>query len=362
MASRWLLALATLAASVACGAKDGGPVSVPGRQVVRPEQAASAQREPKILAQDLFVPESGTWGWISVVETNDFPDNIYVMMDGWYGGVRAYFATRPSWRRAYAGDLSFAKAVETRGACTLYDPQIMKAAGCEDCFCLDKGIECAGDFPKDERWCGQDEICVWGPERPEAWPDRGVCKPLPEHYDVGSISIDGTYVGVSMEPDEYDRYVHKIPPNSARGTDLFDQGDPIAVTAEGGALGPFSLSAVGVAHLEVPDRIVRVNLGEPAEVSWLPADAGARIRLVLRVGSHDPYPVAGAIVCEAEDRAGTIEVDALLLEQLYALSCKGTYTLKPSVIFRYSSDVKAFSDGAIELFVASARGLQVVFD
>jgi len=327
----WLAVLAL----VACAG--GGPDPSPGEDAASDQSAAT-----------------GTWGWISVVETNDLREWVYVREAGWYGGVRAYFATRPSWPRALPWDLTFARVERTAGGCTLYDAGIL-GEGCEDCFCLDKGIECVESA--DRRWCGPDEICVQGPERPEDWPDRGVCQALPAHFDVGPIAIEGLTQAVSMTPDEYDRYLAPDPP-----PELFDADSVVTARTGGGGLAPLVFETRGVPHLEVADQAIHAAPGQPAVVRWQPADTDAGILVVLRAGSHDPYPVSGAIVCEAEDSAGQITVPADLLQRLHDLACDGAYLQKSHAIYRYRRDRKTLPDGSVELFVASARRLQLVFD
>jgi hypothetical protein len=335
----WLISIAL---AVACGS--GGT----GAEDARSADASDA-------SPDAADP-GGTWGWISVIETNDFLDHIYVIQRGWYGGVRAYFATKPSWPRSLTHTLGFAKVVASEGSCELVDAGLL-GDGCEDCFCLDKGIECAAG--PEERWCEPDETCVQGPERPEAWPDRGVCVPLPPHFDVGAIALEGLKVPITMQPDEFDRYMADDLP---KPVELFDDDTVVTATTSGGGMAPLTFSAKGVEHLVVDDKVVHVRLGKPSVVRWTPADPDARILVILRAGSHDPYPVSGAIVCEADDAAGEVEVPADLLEQLVHLGCDGAYMMKQSVIFRYQQDVKQLPDGAVELFIGSARSLQMAFE
>jgi hypothetical protein len=329
---------------------DGGTVA-PG-DVVELAGPADSNVEPESSA-----PGDGAWGWISVIETNDLWENPYVMSQGWYGGLRAYFAARASWPRALPFDLGYAEKVSTEGACTLYDAGVF-GEGCEDCFCLDKGIEC--NVGPEERWCGPDEMCVQGPEDPRTWPDRGVCQALPPHFDVGTITVEGLKLGVALNPDPYDRY---MPSGLPDAPDLFDRGDAVTARTGGGTLPPLTLSAAGVSHLEtVEGGVVHVRAGQPSIVKWNAADPEARILVVLRSGSHDPYPVSGAIVCDVEDAAGQVEVAAALLEKLTRLGCDGSYMMKSHIIYRYRRAVTTVADGAVELFVASGRRLQLFFD
>ncbi len=342
---RKLAVAISVALAIACGSGGGGA-----------RDAQSTDSSDVASAESDAADPGGTWGWISVIETNDFWDNVYAVQRGWYGGVRAYFASKPSWPRSPAYALGYAKEVAADGACRLFDAGLL-GDGCEDCFCLDKGIECyAGP---DIRWCEPDEMCVQGPERPEAWPDRGVCVPLPPHFGVGSIALEGLKMPITMQPDEFDRYTAS---GLSNPPELFERGAVVTAATSGGALPPMTFTAEGVEHLVVDDKVVHVRLGEPAVVRWTPFLPPARILVVLRAGSHDPYPLSAAIVCEGDDAAGEVEVPAALLEQLYHLGCDGGYMMKPSVILRYDHDVHELPDGNVEFFVGSARSLQLAFE
>jgi hypothetical protein len=292
------------------------------------------------------------WGWISVVEPNDTWDYWFYKTQ-WLGGVRAYFAQAASWPRSLPHTLEFAQVRGVEGACRFYDGGLMDV-GCEDCFCLDKGIECTQ--PDGNRWCGEDEWCVQGPERPENWPDRGMCVALPRHFDVGPITLSGLKAPgpVVMQPDSLDRYLASGLPDP---DDLFAPGDVVTATTGGGDLPPMSFAARGVAPLELPGNTLTVRLGQPLVVRWVPADPGTRVQVVLRAGSHEPYPLSGSIVCDLEDEAGEVEVPAGFLVDLYGLGCDGAYLYKSHSVTRYTRD-----GDRIQLFVGSARNLVLAWE
>lgn len=312
---------------------------------------------------DLPLPEAGetdaegpeVWGWISAIEWNDVCDQWYQKTQ-WFGGVRAYFAVAPEFNRALPHTLGFATAVATEGACTLYDTGIMSDTCLGQCLCLDKGVEC---YTEDEssRWCGEDEVCVDDPATPPEVFDHGMCVPLPAHYDVGTVTIDGLKTPVSMAPDALDRYKAEALPDP---NDLFDAGDAITATTSGGDLAPMAFTARGVAPLEVVDNVVRLRAGMPATVAWLPADPEARVQVVLAIGSHDPNPLGGAIVCDAPDGEGQVTIAGSLLDRLVYLGCDGAWMMKCSRITRYSRDLQTDGHREVELFVGSARNLMML--
>ena len=304
--------------------------------------------------------ENSAWGWISVIEWNDVCDQWYLKTQ-WFGGVRAYFAEEENYNRSLPHTLDWCTAKSTVGNCTLYDPNIVTDSCLEftggDCLCLDKGVECDENTVQ---WCPEDQWCVETPEIP--W-SRGVCRDLPRHYNVGTISLGGlkTQGALVMQPDELGRYIASGLPDK---NDLFDMGDIVTATTSGGELPPLSFTARGVAPLELNSQVVRIHLtGEqPATVRWTPGDSSSRIQVVLMGGSHDPNPLAAAIVCDAPDSDGQLSIAHSLLEEFLRLSCRGTWMLKCSRITRYTRDLQSLGDKKVELFVGSARNLQLSFE
>jgi hypothetical protein len=159
-----------------------------------------------------------------------------------------------------------------------------------------------------------------------------------------------------MTPDSLDRYKATLLPDP---NDLFDAGDVITASTSGGALPPMTFTARGVAPLTLPSSVVSVAAGHSSTVRWTPADPTSRVQVILAVGSHDPNPLGGAIVCDLPDGDGQVEVDGALLDQLIHLSCDGAWMMKCSRITRYSRDVKSMGGQDVELFVGSARNLQI---
>jgi len=323
-----------------------------GRSDAGPAET-EAPRDASETDADVSAPP--VWGWVSAIEWNDVCDQWYQKTQ-WFGGVRAYFAVAPEFNRALPHTLGFATAWATDGACTLYDTGIMSDTCLGQCLCLDKGVEC---YTEDEssRWCGEDEVCVDDPATPPEVFDHGMCVPLPAHYDVGLVTINGLKTPVSMAPDALDRYKAEALPDP---NDLFDAGDAIAATTSGGDLAPMAFTARGVAPLELPDNVVRIRVGKPSTIRWTPADPASRVQVVLAIGSHDPNPLGGAIVCDAPDADGQVEVAGSLLDRLIYLGCDGAWMMKCSRITRYSRDLQTDGHREVELFVGSARNLMML--
>jgi hypothetical protein len=178
------------------------------------------------------------------------------------------------------------------------------------------------------------------------------CQDLPAHWDVGNITIEGLKTGVTMTPDDLDRYAAAGLP-----ADLFDDGDQVTAGIEGGELGPFSLSAAGVADLEVADTTVELQRGQPAMVSWTPADPDSRVQVLLLSGSHDPTRPTTGILCDAPDSDGSVEIGAELVDGFINAH---VVVQKFSRITRYTRDVQTPFEKEIELIVGSVVELGLI--
>jgi hypothetical protein len=293
------------------------------------------------------------WGWISVIEPNDVCDAGWNMITTWLGGVRSYFAASPTYPRALPHHLGFLKLVESDGSCQLYeraDLAALEEVG--DCFAaFDAAFECWRD-------CSEDQQCEKGEVSD---PGIGTCQNLPAHWSAGSITLAGLKQAVAMTPNALDQY------RAEAADDLFDEGDEITATTSGGELAALSLTARGVAPLEpaAGDRFtITLEKGNPVTLAWKKGTLDARVQVQVGLGSHDPNPLVKALLCDAPDSDGQIVITASLVDQFLTNTCgdmAGKVAQKCSRITRYTRDVKTPYGKEIELFVGSARNLNVLW-
>ena len=252
------------------------------------------------------------WGWVKVLEVS----GTYI--SGSEAG--AYFAVEASYPRSLVHHLDIpCQQTQSAGDCSLWIHPALLFALC--------------DPP-----CNGDQECMY--EGTNAY-----CQDLPAHWDVGTVTIQGLKTDVIMTPDDLDCYTAAGLPE-----DLFDDGDPVTASVEGGELGPFSLSAAGVADLEVDSTTVELQRGQPATVSWTPADADSRVQVLLLSGPHDPTRPTAAILCDVPDSDGSVQIDAALVDGFIN---NLVVVQKFSRITRYSRDVQTPFEKEIELFVGS---------
>lgn len=263
--------------------------------------------------------EKVAWGWVTVMEVS----GVYI------GGaeVRAYFAVEPSYPRSLPHHLDIpCQQTHSAGNCGLWIHPALLISGCE---------------PP----CGGDQECVYSGA-------DAYCQDLPAHWNVGTVTVAGLKADVAMTPDELDRYAA-----SGLPADLFDDGDPVTAGVAGGELGTFSLAARGVADLEVASTTVELQRGQPATVSWTPADADSRVQALLLSGPHDPTRPTAAILCDAPDSDGSLVIDAALVDGFIN---SHMVVQKFSRITRYTRDVQTPFEKEIELIVGSVRELGLI--
>ncbi|MBN2494076.1 MAG: hypothetical protein JXR96_05760 [Deltaproteobacteria bacterium] len=266
-------------------------------------------------------PGQEAWGWLSAVEIDDA---------GGPPGVAAYFAVEPHYRRSLLHQAAiFCTQLAAEGACVLFSAGGGRPGKLDPCM------------PP----CNADQECVVEGE-------DFVCRDLPAHFDVGTISITGMKVACEMQPDEYDRYVAEGLPD-----DLFDDGDAIEISATGGELEPFVFSAPGTAHLEIDSAQVLLERDQPSVISWTPADPDSRVQVVLLTGLHDPSLPSAGLMCDAPDGDGRVEIPASLVNGFLD---RHFVCQKFSRITRYTHDLQSPFGREIEFVVGSAHALELV--
>ncbi|MBN2492993.1 MAG: hypothetical protein JXR96_00275 [Deltaproteobacteria bacterium] len=283
---------------------------------------------PQGCVEGRCLNEDSVWGWIGVLENRDAM--LGIQLSDWIicNEVQARFARAPHWRRALSHQIwSRRSPLLVRGTCSLYEEQAQD----EPYRCMP---QC--DF--------EIQDCV---EQSGAFS----CQALPASLNAGPLSVQGLTVGVELEPDAYDRYSIDALPD-----ELFERGELISASASGGQLPePISLQVRGVANLELLDEQVELSKGKTVSVSWVPADPGSRIRVCLESTYHYPCIPRAAIVCEAPDEDGRVEIDSELVDGL--MERLDVFMLGTAM--RYDRAEQPIGAERVELFCGSVRGILV---
>ena len=182
--------------------------------------------------------------------------------------------------------------------------------------------------------CGAGQLCD----------HDGSCVPYPANQSVGSVTVTGLKVPVSMEPNATAGYADTTVP-----LPMFDPGAQIDLTAAGDVLEGFSMTAWGVEELEVPEQLLTMTKGAPLDVSWTPWDGPARLYMLLNVDQHGNSP--GSLICDVPD-TGSYTIDAELITKLLELGVSGFATFD---LYRRTVDSAMLAPGCVELRVFSYR-------
>ncbi len=176
--------------------------------------------------------------------------------------------------------------------------------------------------------------------------EAGACHPWPASLDVGTITVTGL-----KQPLAFVRGGFGYEPTPAPGTaDLFDAGDPIAITAPGAAIGGFDVALTGVAELTAATQSLTLVDGQPADVTWTAAGSG-RVQLALLVGWHGA-PWEALLLCETADDGALTIPGALVAALPRASSGLESHT---STITRFTRKSVLAPAGVIEFVVGSQR-------
>jgi hypothetical protein len=191
-----------------------------------------------------------------------------------------------------------------------------------------------------EPQCGGSAVCV----------ADNVCQPHPTAQPVGTVHVTGlrTSAGAtefSMKPNNNNYQPPETLPYPA-----FSEGDDLTFAAAGGSFTPaFTLSAKGVAPLDLLSDTIVLADNEPITLSWTPAgQAGiSTIHVKLDISHHGGSK--GKIECDAQDN-GSLTLSAALLTQLKDLGVAGFPTI---VVTRGATGSATISAGRVDLLVSS---------
>jgi hypothetical protein len=187
----------------------------------------------------------------------------------------------------------------------------------------------------------------------------GECVPFPQTVDLGSVTIAGLVADVIMAPVS-PGYTYF---DTSLSHPAFAAGALIELkTGQGntgaGALDPVTLHGVGVSPLELSGDTWLLVEGEPLDVRWTAADAGARSEIELRVNidQHGSSPLS--VYCTfADDGEG--RVDAALVDLLVRAGVTGFPSGK---LARITTDQASVEGGCMDFSVSSPRVPEVRVD
>jgi hypothetical protein len=178
----------------------------------------------------------------------------------------------------------------------------------------------------------------------QACTDSDVCTDKPTLVSVGEVTLDGvgdSTVKLSAVNNNYQNAGELAYPG-------FAEGDDITLTAAGDHYPAFTITAQGVAPVELSQSSYTLSSGSPLTLEWTPEAAGtANVEIVLNISKHGGS--AGYLECEVED-SGELTIPADLITALIDLGVAGF----PQLALRRSNRSEAQVESAtIALEVAT---------
>lgn len=256
----------------------------------------------------------------SKAKVGEFSLQLVAPAPDFQGGVTPGFTSLLGkvYRDVLPESLIWEKQTEANG-CTLYTPRIP--------FC--------------DPACGV-AICV----------ENDVCRASPASLNVGRVTVSGikTEAGQTSFTVDPIRNNYLTPGTVRLPFPAFNEGDTIDVTAAGGDLAPFKLSASGIAPLKMAGSgSYPLETGKPLELKWLPptGNAVSRVQVKLDISHHGG--TKGKIECDVPDN-GALAIPAELVDQLRDLGVAGFPTV---MVTRSSVGSTMTSGGRVDLRIYS---------
>lgn len=176
----------------------------------------------------------------------------------------------------------------------------------------------------------------------------GECIDYPTSQDVGTVTIDGLKIPLSIMPSATGFYTNPAqPPLPHPG---FDAGAAIALSAEGGVLEPFDLRGQGVSTIALENAPLSVSSGQGLTVEWSAGTVAEAQRVFLRLEFNRHGGTPTWIECDAPD-TGSYTIPEPLVSELLELEVSGWPMLTAT---RRTVDSAELAAGCVELQVTAS--------
>ena len=115
--------------------------------------------------------------------------------------------------------------------------------------------------------------------------------------------------------EHYSYYTYELNPEPVNGN-LFDEGDTIVATGDGGDISPFQLEVNAMADMETQSACpLEFIKDKDLTIQWTPGNPEDTVRFVLECGNHGGmFPF---VVCETDD-SGMLTVNADIMNAYLA--------------------------------------------
>lgn len=191
--------------------------------------------------------------------------------------------------------------------------------------------------------------------------DGNTCVPPATALDVGTVVLRGLHdaagpTEITMMPREPSN-LYQPRGSSTLAYPPFEADDTITLSAAGGELAPFELSARAIAPLELLTEAPVPFGGETPTVLRWTANEGSSTRIIVRVDISHHGGAKGEVVCDTEDD-GELELPASIVEGLIELGVAGYPSLEVERVS--TNDPLAAAPGIVlRIFSSVTRALEI---
>lgn len=181
--------------------------------------------------------------------------------------------------------------------------------------------------------CGGGEVCT----------NEAQCAAFPPRIEVGTVTITGLEVPVSMEPQADQRYFETELPHP-----VITPGIPIELTADG-----LNLSGHGFSALADISPVLAIAPKTDLDVTWEAEGGEAHVRLEINIDQHGISPAT--LYCDVPD-TGSYTVPAALID---ALMLSGISGFPAGTVYRQTIDSTNGPSGCVEFRVRARSTTEV---
>ncbi len=180
------------------------------------------------------------------------------------------------------------------------------------------------------------------------------CIPYPETQDLGTVTMTGLEIEVSMEPVSPGySYFHTSLPHPA-----VQPGALVTLFTGGGAYDPVKLHGFGVEDMVPLDDQWMLYAGQDLAVTWevAPEEARSEVILSMNIDQHGVTPTT--VFCLFEDD-GEAVVPSVLIDELIGAGVTG---FPSGALERSTSDRTSLVEGCMDFEVSSPRVVDMRVD
>jgi hypothetical protein len=190
--------------------------------------------------------------------------------------------------------------------------------------------------------CGGSAACV----------EDDQCQDYPTAHSVGTVQVSGVKTTSGANDFSLDPVANTYQPSGAVALRFpaFAEGDAIRLAAKGGDFSAFTLSAKGVAPLELAQRDLTLARNTALQLSWTAAGASAASRIHVKLDISHHGGSKGMIECDADDD-GSLEIASELITSLLDLGAAGYPTI---IVTRHSGGSAQIAPGTVNLLISSS--------